>query len=117
MLVDTSIWIEHLRRNSHALAGALESGLVWCHPMIIGELACGSLGNRAEILDSLQSLPQGRVATDDEVMALIETRRLHGRGLGWVDMHLVASALLSHVMLWTRDARLGRVAGELGVAP
>ncbi len=85
------------------------------HPFIAGELACGSLKSRAAILSSLHALPSAVLASNAEVFRLIEDRRLWGRGLGWVDMHLLASALLTNCRFWTRDLRLANAAMELGV--
>jgi predicted nucleic acid-binding protein len=110
ILVDTSVWIDHLRRGNADLAAALEHDLVVCHPFVIGELACGNLANRAELLALLARLPTVPVATDTEVLTLIERRRLMGRGLGYVDAHLLASAAIGAVTLWTLDARLAQMA-------
>ena len=115
ILVDTSVWVEHLRRGSHKLEALLLESEVMCHDFVIGELACGSLKNRSEILGLLKSLPKGILADNQEVQNLVDARRLYGRGLGWVDVHLIASALLSGVKLWTLDKRLSQMAGELDV--
>ena len=113
--MDTSIWVEHLRRGAPRLAARLEGGTVLGHPFVLGELACGNLRQRALVLQALGALPVAELASDDEVLRLVEDRRLHGRGLGWVDMHLLASALLSRVPLWTGDAALHTAAREAGV--
>jgi predicted nucleic acid-binding protein len=97
------------------MTSLLEEGAVLCHPFVIGELACGSLRNRNEILSLLATLPQARVAEHAEVLELVDTRQLHGRGLGWVDVHLLASALLSGCRLWTLDKPLKAAATQLGV--
>jgi predicted nucleic acid-binding protein len=115
VLADTSVWIEHFRRREPALAGLLSEGIVLIHPFVAGELACGNLKNRAAILSYLQALPPVRLASNAEVLHLIEDRRLWGGGLGWVDAHLLASALLSTCQFWTRDARLAKAARELGL--
>ena len=116
ILVDTSVWVDHLRSGDAALAGALEAGDVCTHAFVIGELACGRLRNRAEVLGLLERLPRVSSATDGEVLELIEARGLMGRGLGWVDAHLLAAVLLAPgTRLWSRDRRLGEVAAELGV--
>jgi predicted nucleic acid-binding protein len=115
VLVDTSIWITHFAKSSPELRRLLDAGEVLSHPLVIGELACGNLKNRAEILALLQTLPLARVAGDDEVLAFIEARKLPGRGLGLVDVHLLASAALSRVPLWTDDKRLRDAASSLGV--
>jgi len=116
VLVDTSIWVSHLTRGSAALRALLEAGDGLCHPLVIGELACGNIANRAEILSLLQELPQARVAEHDEVLRFIEARRLAGRGLGYIDAHLLASSVLTRAPLWTADKRLREAASELGVA-
>ena len=113
VLVDTSIWISHLRDGNKALADSLREGVVVCHPFVIGELACGNLKNRRQILDSLQALPTGEVAEQSELLEFIENKRIMGKGLGLVDIHLLASSLLSHVQLWTSDRRLKQVAVDL----
>lgn len=116
LLVDTSVWVDHFRHGEVALVQALGQAQVGIHPFVVGELACGNLKNRAVVLELLRALPQVKVAADSEVMHLIETRTLMGRGIGYVDAHLCASALLSHAQLWTRDKRLLNVAQDLGVA-
>jgi len=116
VLVDTSIWVSHLAKGSSALRTLLERGEVLCHPLVIGELACGSLANRDEILALLRELPRARVAEHDEVLRFIEARRLSGRGLGFIDAHLLASSVLTKAPLWTADKRLREAASELGVA-
>jgi len=116
VLVDTSIWILHLRKGDVRLRTLLENAEVICHPFIIGELACGNLRNRTEILSSLQALPAAVVAKDKEVLRFIESHHLMGRGLGLIDMHLLASALLTRVPLWTADKRLRAASTELNLA-
>ena len=115
-LADTSVWVDHLRHGRHQFAVLLEEGHVLCHPFIIGELACGSLANRDLFLGLLGALPRARTAEHKEVMQLVHARHVHGRGLGWVDMHLLASTLLEGCSLWTLDKRLEEVATQLGVA-
>jgi predicted nucleic acid-binding protein len=116
ILVDTSVWVDHLRTGNSDLAAALEDGIVSVHPMVIGELACGNLRNRREILDSLQSLPIAPLASHNEVLFLIESHRLMGQGLGYVDMHLLASVVLEPgAQIWTSDRRLRNAAGDMGV--
>jgi predicted nucleic acid-binding protein len=115
VLADTSVWIEHLRRREPALADSLSNGLVLMHPFVSGELACGNMKDRAAILADLHELPPARLASNSEVLRLIEDRRLWGRGLGWIDIHLLASALLSNCRLWTFDARLAKAATELSL--
>lgn len=115
MLVDTSVWVDHLRRGNDKLGVYLASGEVECHPFVIGELACGSLKNRAELLELLAALPRVVEVEHREVMACIESKRLIGRGLGWVDMHLLTSALMSRTSLWTLDKRLAAEARALDI--
>ena len=116
ILVDTSVWIDHLRRGSAALGEALEREEVMTHPFVIGELACGNLKNRREVLGLLAALPSTVVATGEETLHFVERRRLMGRGIGWVDVHLLASVMMAEAaQLWTRDKRLGAIAAELGI--
>jgi len=116
VLVDTSVWIDHLRRGNARLALHLANGDVEGHPFVVGEVACGNLSRRHEILSLLGSLPQVIAAEHDEVLALLETNRLFGHGLGWVDVHLLASAKLSRTTLWTLDKRLAGPARALAVS-
>ncbi|CBE68910.1 MAG: type II toxin-antitoxin system VapC family toxin [Candidatus Methylomirabilis oxygeniifera] len=116
ILVDTSVWIEQLRRGSERLQSLLYDEQVLCHPFIIGELACGTLRNRQEILRLLSVLPQVLVADHEEVVHLVEGRHLYGRGLGWVDVHLLASSILTRCTLWTLDKRLRQVAAALKIS-
>ncbi len=116
VLVDTSVWVFHLRHGRAHLQELLEKGRVACHPFITGELACGNLRNRKEILSLLEALPQAIVAQHEEVMRMIESRRLMGLGLGYVDIHLLASALLSGAPLWSEDRCLMDAALKLDCA-
>lgn len=115
VLVDTSVWVAHLLEGNIGLEVLLNDGQVICHPFIIGELACGNLRNRAEILTFLQSLPLATLVEHEEVMRFIENNRLMGKGLGYIDAHLLASAVLSQVSLWTLDKRLNRMGSKLGL--
>jgi predicted nucleic acid-binding protein len=115
VLVDTSVWVSHLRNGNAGLANLLNDGRVLCHPLIIGELACGNLKDRAVILSSLQLLPTSIEAEHDEVLAFIENHRLMGKGLGYVDAHLITSAVLTGVPLWTMDKKLAQVADTLRI--
>ena len=115
ILADTSVWIDHFRRGNDRLTSLLEAEEVLVHQFVIGELACGSLKNRGEILSLLGQLPTAVMADPDEVLAFIDAHRLMGRGLGYVDVHLLASVRLQDAALWTLDARLGDAATRLGV--
>jgi predicted nucleic acid-binding protein len=115
MLVDTSIWVEHLRRGRPGLASLLHRAEVQCHPFIIGELACGSMSRRPEILQLLRRLPSVQVVENEEVMTFVERHRLMGRGVGWVDVHLLASAAMESVLLWSADRHLAAIAQSLGL--
>jgi len=112
-LVDTSVWVDHLRSGNKDLRLLLEKNEVLTHPFVIGELSCGTLKNRSQVLGLLQELPLAVTAEDDEVLNFVETRTLWGHGVGWVDVHLLASALLSHATLWTLDKRLQALATKL----
>ncbi|MFQ5881693.1 MAG: type II toxin-antitoxin system VapC family toxin [Candidatus Methylomirabilales bacterium] len=116
ILVDTSVWIEHLRTGNRRVRSLLYDEQVLCHPFIVGELACGTLRNREEILTLLTALPEARVAEHQEVLHLLEAERLYGRGLGWVDAHLLASALITGCPLWTLDNPLQRMAAALKIS-
>ena len=113
VLVDTSVWVTYLRKGSTGLAALLNDGEVLCHPFILGELACGNLKNRAVILSYLELLPMSIVAEHEEVMTFIEDNRLMGKGLGYVDVHLLASAVLTGVLIWTLDNKLAQTADNL----
>ena len=115
-LVDTSVWVDHLRRGNARLASLLNDAQVCCHPCIVGELACGMIRNRHEILELLKSLPGVIVAEPEEILEMIDRNRLYGRGAGWIDMQILSSALLTGVRLWTLDSQLLKMARELGVA-
>ena len=113
ILVDTSIWITHLRQGNRKLEKLLMDAEVMCHPYIIGELACGILKNRNEIISLLKSLPMAPVIEFDEFLFFIDRNQLTGKGVGFVDIHLLASAQLAGVPLWTADKRLKSVADQL----
>lgn len=115
-LVDTSVWIDHLRQGDDELVAALLVGQVLIHPWVVGELACGNLHDRKQVLDLLQSLPLSPVAVENEVLFFIDQHALMGCGIGYVDVHLLASARLAKARLWTRDKQLATVANELGIA-
>jgi len=115
VLVDTSVWVAHLRAGDAELANLLNDAEVACHPFVIGELACGNLKNRREILSLLQVLPIVTIAEHDEVMLFIENHKLMGRGIGYVDVHLLTSAALTGLTIWTFDKKLDEVAVEFGL--
>jgi predicted nucleic acid-binding protein len=109
------VWVDHLRKGDAQLADLLERGAVVMHPFVVGEIACGSLGTRSSILELLQDLPMAVMAENAEVLDFIEHRNLFGRGLGYVDVHLLVSTVLTDgAKLWTRDKRLQAVAEVLG---
>ncbi len=116
ILVDTNIWINHFHKSDSELMVLLNRGAVVCHPFIIGELACGNLNNRKEILCLFRSLPSAIVVEPDEFMEFVEARKLMGKGLGFVDVHILASTVLSGLALWTGDKRLAKAACEIGVS-
>lgn len=117
ILVDTSVWVDHLRRTDPDLVALLERSAVVMHPFVVGEIACGTLRDRKLVLELLQDLPAAVVATDVEVMQFIERQALYGKGIGYVDVHLLASvALTGGTRLWTRDQRLRQAAADLGFA-
>lgn len=120
ILVDTSVWIDHLHYGIPALGEALEREEVLSHPFVIGELACGELANRREVLKLLLTLPASPLATDGEALRFIEDRQLMGKGIGYIDVHLLASVILAEgTRLWTRDKRLAAIATqfEVGLEP
>ena len=109
-LVDTSVWVHHLRYGNNELRKLLDNGEVLSHPYVIGELASGTMKKRMQVLYLLRTLPEALVAEHDEVMHFVEKARLYGHGLGWIDLHLLASAALSRAALWTMDRALKRAA-------
>jgi predicted nucleic acid-binding protein len=118
ILVDSSVWISHLRQPDRALEQLLDSAPVLIHPLVVGELAMGDLPRRSEILAYLDDLPKVTLASDTEVRGLIERERLFGEGVGYLDAHLLAAALLTPgSVLWTIDRRLADVARRLGLSP
>lgn len=116
-LADTSVWVDHLRHGDPHLAQALVDDQIFMHPFVLGELACGNLQKRSAILDDLGQLPQATSAEDTEVLMFLDQHRLFGKGIGWVDAHLLASAALTRCYLWTSDAALARAAVALGLSP
>lgn len=117
ILVDTSIWVDHLRADDRALARLLDAGMVLSHPLVTGELALGNLTQRALVLRALSSLPKAVAATDAEALKFIDAHKLFGLGIEYVEIHLLAAVLLTGgAALWTRDKRLHSIADELGLA-
>jgi hypothetical protein len=116
ILVDTTVWIDHLRVGNPRLKGLLLENTVLTHPFIVGELACGSLKNRQTIISLLRTLPEAVSADHDEVLMLLEDEHLHGCGIGWIDAHLLAAARLSQAGIWTLDRCLARIAAALGIS-
>ena len=115
VLVDTSVWVRHLRQSEPNLERLLNDGEVLCHPFVVGELACGNMRNRTEILSFIKILPLATEAKNEEVLLFIEQNHLMGKGLGYIDVHLCASALLTGVPMWTYDRRLNDANEELGI--
>jgi predicted nucleic acid-binding protein len=117
VLVDTSVWVSHFKQRNEALVQLLEAGMVMCHPNVVIEIACGTPPSRRAVIGMLAALNSACVATHEEVLELIERHALYGRGVGLVDVSLLAAALLSdHTLLWTLDRRLEMLAAELGRA-
>lgn len=116
ILVDSSVWVDHFRGVDPSLVELLSQGRVVIHPFVLGELACGNLRKRALTLADFRKLPSTTVASDKDVYHLLESQRLWGEGLAWVDIHLLASAIISGYQLWTRDQALGLAAERLKVA-
>ena len=116
VLADTSVWIEHFRHGHVNLSKSLDEGLVLIHPFVCGELACGNLKDRSLVLYQLSSLPTAKLAMHIEVLEFMDRNQLSGKGLGWIDVHLLASALISDCQFWTLDKRLALAAAELRLA-
>jgi predicted nucleic acid-binding protein len=117
VLVDTSVWIDHLRRGDPLLRRLLDEAQVLAHPFVIGELACGNLKDRARILSLLRQLPSAPTATHEEALRSIDAWNLHAKGLSWIDIHLLASTALAKARLWTRDKRLDEISEVRGLKP
>jgi predicted nucleic acid-binding protein len=115
ILVDTSVWIDHFQKKDTRLVTLLEKESVLVHPFIIGELACGNIKNRDEILKLLNALPQITTANFEEILFFIDGHQLFGRGIGYVDVHLIASCMMDNAKLYTRDKRLFRIAKEFNI--
>ena len=116
ILLDTSVWVDHLRRGDATVVRVLESGQAAVHAFVIGEVACGNLKSRVLVIELLQALPRLAMAIDDEVLYFIKRHELMGRGIGYVDAHLLAAAAIGRAPLWTRDKRLREIATGIGVA-
>jgi predicted nucleic acid-binding protein len=116
VLADTSVWIDHWRTMSARFADLLGEDRIVIHPFVLGEIALGAIASRAELLQHLGRLRTTSVAQHREVLGLIEQTPLWGRGIGWVDAHLLATAMLDRIQLWTLDQQLHAAAQELGVA-
>lgn len=114
-LVDTSVWVDHFKRRNATLAALLDEGAVATHPFVIGEIALGQRSRR-DLIALLAELPAVGVIAHDDVLTLVERRGLAGAGIGWVDAHLLASAMVEHVPLWTLDRKLAATAGRLAVS-
>lgn len=116
VLVDTSVWIDHFRNSNEELKELLIAGQVCIHPFVLGELSCGNISNRKEILTLLRALPRIDTVLDEEVFVLIENKKLYGKGLGFIDVHLLAAAIIQNVTIWTGDKHLHRVLKELRIS-
>jgi len=116
ILVDTSVWIDHFHHSDEDLKELLLSNQVCIHPFILGELCCGNISNRKEVLSLLRTLRSIDLVLDEEVFILIEDRKLYGKGLGFIDIHLLASAMIHQVPIWTRGKSLKQIAGDLGIS-
>ncbi len=115
ILVDTSVWVDHFRRGNDRLRSLLGEEKVLGHSFVLGELACGNLRNRREILELLAALPQAPLASHDEALGFLERSQLHGKGVGFIDVHLLASASIARSRIWTLDRRLVRAAAGLAI--
>jgi hypothetical protein len=115
ILVDTSVWVDHLRRRNDSLVARLEQVEVLVHPFVIGELACGNLRQRHDVLSSLAALPHAPLASHGEVLGFVDGHRLFGAGIGWIDAHLLASTRLASADIWTFDPSLAVAARRLGM--
>ena len=115
VLIDTSVWVSHLRHGNSRLQKLLQEGRVAIHPFIIGELACGNISNRTEIISLMQSLPMLDLVEHEELLLFIEHNKMMGSGLGFVDVHLLAAAMLAGIPLWTQDKKLKQACSLLGI--
>ena len=115
LLVDTSVWVSHLSHGNSRLQKLLQASRVACHPFIVGELACGNIGNRTEIISLVQALPMLDVVEHEELLLFIEYNQMMGKGLGFVDVHLLAAAMLASIPLWTQDKKLKQACSRLNI--
>jgi predicted nucleic acid-binding protein len=115
ILVDTSVWVDHQRGSAPHLTDLLNNDLVLTHPFVVGELACGALPNRAATLSLFRNLQQCNVAAEEEVLLFLEMHTIYGRGIGYIDAHLLTSAAIAGFRLWTRDKRLAKIAMTLQI--
>lgn len=116
ILADTSVWIDHFHHSDEGLKDLLHANQVCIHPFILGELSCGNISNRKVVLSLLRDLRSIDVVLEEEVFILIEERKLYGKGLGFIDIHLLASAIINQVLIWTRNRSLKQVADNLGIS-
>ena len=116
VLVDTSVWIDHFYNKNDHLVNLLNEDKVYTHEYIVGEIACGNIANRDEIIQLIQSLSYSLSVSHEEILDFISSRHLYGKGLGYIDIHLLASSLISNVKLWTKDKNLNQVAKELNIS-
>jgi predicted nucleic acid-binding protein len=116
ILADTSVWVTHFRQDDPHLGQLLLDGQILMHPFVVGEIACGNLRSRRQVLSDLQRMPEATTADDEEVLGFLDQHRLFGKGITWIDAHLLASARLSNCRLWTFDARLLTAATQLHIS-
>lgn len=116
VLVDTCVWVRHFRQRNPLLAAMLEDGEIWSHPIVVGELAMGTLKNRKQTIFDLSQLSRPPLASFSETRQMVESRQLWGRGIQWNDARILASSILGEIPLWTFDLRLREIARELGVS-
>lgn len=115
VIIDTSVWIAHFRKANAHLQKLLSEGEVFCHHFIVGEIACGNIHNRTEIISLMQALPSTPIAAQEEILSFIDHKKLYGAGIGLIDVHLLASAFLTKASVWTVDNKLQRVAAKLNI--
>ncbi len=116
ILVDTSVWVDHFRQGNGRLEELLNGNEVYCHPFVLGELACGNFRKRDVVLGLLSVLPEAHVADHDEILHFVDVQKLYGTGMGWIDVHLLGSALLTKCSFWSLDKALSAAAKKLGIS-